>query len=456
MRIAGYATLLAVSLLLLAVTLSSYPVISQNSEQTNLPVIGSKVLVATVYGVIDPATEQYIDHVITMGENTNSMVILLLNTPGGLLDSAMNIVIRIDKASVPVVGFVVDKWAESAGTLILVSTHVAAMQPGTVIGSLQPIEYEPTSGTYKPVNESKIINPIIKFMIEHAKDKGRNITALELFVRQNLNLGADEALKYHVINYIANDVGDLLRKMNGTTVYLPKKGIRYLVVTDNAEIRYLSQPLNLQVAHALSDPMLTSLFMTLGLAIVLFTVIAGHFSISVVGLLLILLGLVGSGYSINVTSIALLALGFILLFIELFVTPGFGVVGTTGIIMLVLGIALFPVSTSYSFSIQYAKTFIYVAYSLGGIFGGLTAVAVYKIIQVKRKKPLIWSIVGQEGKATDPISGDKEGFVIVSGEYWKALSTGEEINPGDRVVVVEKRGPILIVKRKETVEKHEP
>ncbi len=443
--------LLLLAMLLLILSVASPLVVETQGESSEKKyeyagVIGSKVIVARITGVIDPATEDYIKNVIARAEETHSLVVIELNTPGGLLDSAFNIALRIDRSQVPVVGFVVDKWAESAGALILVSTHIAAMQPGTIIGSMQPIEYEPTSGSYRPVNESKIINPILKFLEEHAGNKGRNITAIKRFVTENLNMGADEALKTHVIDFVAKDLNDLLRQINGTRVKLPLAGKEYLVITDNAVVEYYKPQLRNRLAHALSDPMLSSLLLTLGLTIVLFSLMSGNLHVTPVGVLLLALGLIGSGFSINATSLFLLIMGAILLGIELFVTPGFGIVGATGIVMLALGIALLPATQGYSFSREYAQSFIYAAYGVGGVLGVFTGLAIYKVVQAKRRKPFSWNIIGKTGKALDNIGPGKEGFVLIDGEYWRAISQ-EEIREGERVVVKAKEGPVLIVEK---------
>ncbi len=409
-------------------------------------VIGSRVLVAKITGVIDEATRDYIYNVISKAEETHSLVVIELNTPGGLLDAAFDIVLRIDRAKVPVVGYVVDKWAESAGSLILVCTHIAAMQPGTIIGSMQPIEYNPTTGTYKPVNESKIINPILKFIEVHAGNKGHNVTVIKKFVLQNLNLDAREALKLHVIDYIADNLNQLLEEINGTTVKLPLTGLIYKIDTSNAIIEYCEPQLRNRLAHMLSDPMLSSLLLTLGLMIILFSLLSGNLHVTPIGVLLLLLGLMGSGFNINATSIFLLILGTILLAVELFVTPGFGILGGTGIVMLALGIALLPVSQGYSFSKEYAQMFAYTAYGMGGVLGAFTGVAIYKVLQAKKRKPFSWEITGKVGRAIDDIKPGSEGFVIIEGEYWRARSD-EEIKVGEKVIVIGKEGPVLIVKK---------
>ena len=417
-------------------------------EHESIEKIGKKVIVARIDGIIDKAIEELVDTAIDKAEQEKAIVVFEINTPGGLLDAAFNIAVRIDSSTVPVVGFVVEKWAESAGTLILVTTHIAAMQPGTIIGSMQPIEYDPVSGGYKPVNESKIINPIIEFLDEHAGAKGRNMTAIKMFVTHNLNLGAYDALKYGVIDYVAKDLQDLLEQMDGRVVRLPFTEKQYILDTKGAYIERFEPSIRIRIVHTLSDPMLSSLLLTIGLAVTLFSIVAGQYLAIPIGVLLLALGLIGSGYNVNMTSLFLLIAGAILLGVELFVTPGFGVLGITGIAMLAIGLALLPVSGGYSFGREYAQSFLYAAYSIGGIFGSLVGVAAYKILKVRRKRPFDWALEGKIGRAVDDIGEDKEGFVVVEGEYWRAISP-QPIKAGDRIRVLRKEGPVLIVEKAE-------
>lgn len=413
--------------------------------QGHAETIGRKAVVLKVDGVIGVHTEEYIKNGIAYAEGINAIVVVLLNTPGGLLDSALNIVYAIDDSKVPVVGFVVDKWAMSAGTLILVCTHVAAMQPGTIIGSMQPIEYNPTTGTYQPVNDTKIINPILKVIDEHAGVKNRNTDVIKRFVTENLNLGAYEAKEQGVVEIVASDIGDLLSKLNGTSVYLPYTNRSYILDTSSYELIYYRPSLRVRITGFLSDPLISSLLMTFGLVITLFSVLSGNFYAVPVGLLVLLLGLLGSGFSINFTSLALILVGGTLLVIEL-VTPGFGVLGITGVIMLVIGIALSPVGGGYTISKEYATKILYSAYIAGGVLGSLAGIAIYKVLKIRKREPVIWTIVGKKGRAIDNIGPGREGFVIVDGEYWRAVSD-EEINSGEPIVVTSKEGPVLKVKK---------
>lgn len=431
--------ILTLSLVLMLITIDVY------AQEEPVKTIGQKVVVARIEGVIGVHTEEYVKLSIEYAESINAILVLTLNTPGGLLESALNIVYMIDDSNIPVVGFVIDKWAESAGTLILVCTHVAAMQPGTIIGSMQPIQYNPATGTYQPVNDTKIINPILKVLDEHAGVKNRNMSVIEKFVTENLNLGAREALELGVIDIVAKDLNDLLQQLNGRIVTLPYTNKTFMIDTSRSEIIYYQPSFRVRATGFLSDPIISSLLMTFGLIITLFSILSGNYYSVPIGLLLLLLGLLGSGFNINYTSLALILIGGTLLVIE-FVTPGFGVLGITGIIMLALGIALSPAGAGYSISKEYATRFLYSAYIGGGILGFLAGVAVYKVLKVRKREPILWTIVGKKGKALDDIGPGKEGFVMVEGEYWRAVSD-EEIRKGEAIVVVAKEGPVLRVKR---------
>lgn len=447
------ASILTTTMILLTLIIVTGSSITASSEKTmglfppGTPyegTVGPTAIYIEISGVIDNAMRDYVAEAIQYAEDHNSPLIIILDTPGGYLDAAINIVLSIDNSRIPVIGYVERGWALSAGTLILVSTHVAAMAPGTQIGSMQPVMYDPATGQYKPVNESKIINPILKFLDEHAATKGRNITQLHRFVTHNDNLGPDEALRYHVIDLVANNMGDLVSKLNGSVV-----GTKYgkvKLVLDGSLVRY-SPSLRVQLLHVLSDPILSGILLTLGTLIILFTLASGHAAFAAIGAILLLLGLAGNGFNPNYTALILILLGSVLLFIEIN-TPGFGVIGGTGIVMLILGIALLPISPGgFTVSQEYARRLLAALYSTGAAVGVLSAFIVYKVIQVRRRPPMLWSITGAVGRALDEISEVKEGFVFVEGEYWKARSVSGTIEPGDKVVVVGKEGPILLVKK---------
>jgi len=405
------------------------------------------VVVIRIDGMIGPGKSCYVEEALSIVESKNAVLIVELNTPGGYLEDGFKIAEAFYRANVPVIGYVVDRWALSAGTLILMSTHIAAMQPGTTIGSLQPVEYNPATGEYKPVNESKIINPIVTKLRVYAEAHDRNITIIEDFVRKNINLDAQEALEYHVIEVIASSVHDLLSKVNGWNVTL-YNGETIILNTENAEIIELQPSIRCIILDSLSDPLINGLLMSLGFMILLFSIISGHYYSLPIGLLLLILGLVGSGFNVNIAALFILFIGALLLTIE-FVTPGFGVLGVTGIVMLALGFVLLPLGTPGWFVAnpeEYYQMVMMTAIGIGLFLGGITAVIVYKVIKVKRKKPQLWVLEGKIGRALDPIGPGRQGFIMVEGEYWLAESN-EEIKPNEYVVILGKKGSVLIVRK---------
>ena len=158
-----------------------------------------------LHGPITPASDDIIDAALIDAEARNcSAVILLLDTPGGGLTETTEILRLMEETKLPVIGYVYPEGAAawSAGTLILQSSDVAAMAPHTVIGSAQPVRLSPTGGT-EPINDSKTTNAIVALIEEKARKYGRNTTAAKEFVVSNLNLNADEAKEYGVIEHIA-------------------------------------------------------------------------------------------------------------------------------------------------------------------------------------------------------------------------------------------------------------
>ncbi|MEN2999277.1 MAG: nodulation protein NfeD [Acidilobaceae archaeon] len=407
---------------------------------------GPSVLVIRVEGVINEWTKQYVVRAIGEAEKRNVPLVIELNTPGGLADTATDIVVAVSRSRVPIIGFVVDKWAESAGTLILMSTHVAAMQPGTIIGSLQPVSYDPTTGRYSPVNETKILNPIIKTLCEHGGPKGRNTTAMVRFVLFNDNYGANEALERGVIEIVAATREELIRKLNGLTVAVYTGEKVRLELAGSYE--FLDLSLSERILSVLSDPLISGLLLSIGVLALVFSIASVNIPGMALGALLIIVGLLGSGLNPNLASLALIGLGAILIFIEL-TTPGFGIIGAVGIIMIALGIVILPAIPGvegFTASPQYLNRLLLYVYTIGLAAGAVTAFVSYKILKARSAKPYLWRLEGARGEAIDDISPGKAGFVIVEGEYWKAVSE-EDIKKGEEVEVIEKVGTNLKVRK---------
>jgi membrane-bound serine protease (ClpP class) len=411
------------------------------------PGAASLVVVGRVDGVIDGATCDYVKSLLSYAaERGAALAVLELNTPGGSLDSALCIIDSIQKSSIPVAGYVVERWAVSAGTLILMCAHYAAMQPGTIIGAAQPVALTP-SGGYVPINESKILNPIYKKMEACMKLHGRNATVARLFVYKNLVLTPDEALKKHVIEAVAVNLQDLLAAINGSTVRLGMASVR--VVLHNPTVELYEMSLGQRVLHSLSDPLVSSILSSLGILLLIAALAAGAHHLVVVAIALILLSFLGLGMASSLAAAALLVFGLILLLIELFVTPGFGAIGFTGIALIILGVIIgFSGKPAYiaGESLAFAqKILLAVVTPLAGLMG----LIVYKAAKAWRRKPAYQPTPeGKVGRAIDPINPGALGFVIVDGEYWQAKNIDSEpIKPNDKVTVVGKDGAILLVRK---------
>ena len=404
------------------------------------------VVVLEIKETISSATYTAFKDALAEAESVGAdALIILLNTPGGSVDATLNIIEEIDNAPVPIVVYVhpIGARAWSAGTYILMASHVAAMAPSSVIGSCQPTAYSPLTGS-APVNESKIINAMLTVMEAHAKARGRNVTAARDFVLKNLNLDAEEALKFHVIDVIADSLPDLLQKLDGMKVKTATGEV--VISTRNVKIVEFSPDVGTQVLRFLSDPLLASILFLVGLYALIFGLASPGHGSEIVGAILLILGLVGLGFDINLGVIILIALGLVLLIAEL-LTPGFGVMGISGIICLVLG-SLFLGSLNpakWSFSGEWYSQFIATILVVTAAVASFFAFAFFKVIQARRRKPFLGGFEDELAEALDDIPSGKTGFVRFKGEYWKAKAV-EDVKSGEKVVILKKDGPILIVK----------
>jgi len=383
---------------------------------------------------------------LTCAEKNNSPLMLLLNTPGGNLDATFEIIKLIESSKVPVIGYVYPSGATawSAGTYILFSTHIAAMAPHTIIGSCQPIALSFSGG--RPVNDTKTINALTAFLVERAKMHNRNETVAKLCVQENLNLDNEEAKKWGVIEFIANSIDDLKIKIDGLTV-LTASG-NFTIRSKDADTINWSPSIRIRVLKTLSEPMIAFFMLMVGLYLLIFGLTSPGVGGEVVGGILLLLGLIGLGMikDVNFGALLLIALGAILLLYELF-TPGFGIVGGSGLVCTLIGsLLLFP--REWAISHEWITTLYLASITIPLLLGGFFIFAAYKVIKARRKPPFFKHVIkGEEAVVVDEITPEKPGFIIYKGEYWKARSD-TVIKQNENVIIVGKEGPILIVKPK--------
>lgn len=401
----------------------------------------NKVLVLQISEAITPASDDIIDNAIVKAENENfEALILSLDTPGGGLTETQTIIEKIGNATVPVIGYVPEGGkAWSAGTLILLGTDIAAMAPFTVIGSAQPVQIS-AEGT-KPIEDEKIINALVKFSVATASKHGRNETFAEEVITKNKNLDAQEALKAGVIEFVAPSIPDLLTQTNGKKV----KG--KVLSTGSASIEYYEPPLSLSFLGIISNPILASLLLTIGLYGLIFGISSPGAGAEVFGLIAIVLGLIGSGFNVNIGAFFLIIVGIGLLILEIKI-PGFGIFGFAGLLCLVIGsILLIPMGGENIYTPEFRRLMTLTVVAPTIVFGLFLVFAIYKVAEVRKKKPVIGSIIGDTARTIDPLGPGKSGFVRYNGEYWQARSE-EDIGTKEEVEIVRKENEVLLVKRK--------
>ncbi len=405
------------------------------------------ILLVEITDTINQATVEIMQESLQEAENRNAeAVFLLLDTPGGGLQQTFDIADLIKESSIPIVGFVYPSGsaAWSAGTFILMSCHAAAMTDHTIIGSAQPVEVT-VEGT-RPVNDSKTINALVSWLQERAAIYGRNTSFVKQFITKNLNVNETQALQSEVIEFIAADTESLAADLDGHMVITGEGNVT--LATAGVETVYYTPSIKIQIQKFISNPVLTSLLFMLGIFALIFGISSPGYGAEVFGVVAILLSLIGSGFTLSALSIIFIIMGCVLLLIEVFATPGFGVIGIGGIICLIVG-SIFLVPTystrGWMISMDLINTIIIVLAVVGILMGIFFGFLLYKVLQIRRKKAAIGVFTGETGRTIDDLIPGKSGYIRYKGEYWTATSN-EFIKANTKVVIVDKENESLLVK----------
>jgi len=427
----NHAKIALLLLLLLLLLLFTYPVSAGSGP----------VLEVSLEGAITPSSDDILVAALQEAEAGGyQAVMILLDTPGGGLTETTEILKQIEETKLPVIGYVYPEGATawSAGTLILMGSDVAAMAPHTIIGSAQPVQLSAT-GT-QPINDSKTINAVVALIEEKARMHSRNTTAAREFVVSNLNLNADEAMRWGVVEYISQSPEDLLGQINGSHVK------NTTLNTSDAEVDQFQPPLNLQFLKILSDPTIAGLLMLVGLYAIIFGLSSPGVGAEALGVVALALGLIGLGFNVNLGAVFLLLLGLGLILAELH-SHSFGILAAAGLICVVVGSILF-VPTSFPQwyvpgGYQQSMALAIILPSL--ILGAFLAFALYKVARIRLSPPVSDRFEGEEAEVLDRL--DPKGYVIFEGEYWQAESDAV-VEKGEKVAIVAKEGSVLRVQKK--------
>jgi membrane-bound serine protease (ClpP class) len=408
-----------------------------------------RVIVGRIEGVINPITARYVDRLVQDGEQRGvAAVVLTIDTPGGLLDSTSRITGRLLNARVPVITYVSPAGARaaSAGTFITMAGHVAAMAPSTNIGAAHPVDS--SGGDIEGDLRAKAENDAVAQIRNIATARDRNADWAEEAVRKSVSIGADEALRIKVVDILASDVADLLRKADGREVTLSQGTARLATAALTARTEdHPFSPIE-RFLHFITDPQVAILLFTIGTYGLIFELSNPSLIFpGVVGVIAILLALFAFGtLDANAAGVALLVFAVLLFIAEIWV-PSHGILTAGGIAAIVIGaIILFPPGrpTLPGIQLTIQPTTIALIAGTTGLFFIALARASLRFFRLPTASG-VSLLVGATGVAKSDV--DPSGIVHVAGEDWTAITEGVPIRQGDPVTVRRVDGVRLVVAR---------
>lgn len=405
-------------------------------------------IVMTADGPIMPPMLEYFKRGIETAEQRGAEVIIIeLNTPGGSVDTMLEIIQVMRASKVPVVVYVSpnDAIAGSAGALITMAGHASAMAPKTAIGAASPID---SSGADIESTLETKVKEILKARARSlVEDRGAQAAQLaEAMIDEAKAVTAKEALEANLIDFISDDTEDLLQSLNGFTVQM-EDGERTIntkdIRTQNINISFIEQLLLM-----LTDPNIAFLLLAIGVQAVLVEITSpGGWVAGFIGAVFLTLAIYGMGVlSINWFGLIFLIIAFVLFILDL-KAPTHGALTTAGVASFIVGALVLFNSPGTP---QFQRVSVPLVVGMGIFLGALSFSVLMFAIRAQRAPIRIGveSLVGKTGTAK--MFGDDAGQVQVGSELWSAEKSAESesIRKGDSVEVVEVRGLRLMVKKK--------
>jgi membrane-bound serine protease (ClpP class) len=415
------------------------------------------VVVIEVQGVINPLTAQYLDRTLRLaGQRAARVVVLVLDTPGGLESAMREMVQALLESPLPTVVYVAPRGARatSAGMFITLAADVAAMAPATHIGAAHPVPLGDEVEISETMEE-KMTSDAAALVRSVATARGRNAEWAERAVRENLSVTADEALEQGIIDLVANDFDDLLHQIDGRGVTTAWGA----AVLRTAGVPVERHPMNLieRFMHIISDPNIAYLLLSIGTLCLMAELSDPGLSVpGVASVLCFILAFMALGsLPVNWAGVALLALAAVLFAIGLF-TETEAIVTVAGLVPFILGsLLLFSPFTPTSPAAPDLRVSPWLIGVMSLCILAFSFVVLRAIIAANRLPPQSGAerLVGRRGVACTDLT--PEGQVRVELEDWSAVAVEEGIRAGDPVQIVSIAGVRLHVARVQPEEKEQ-
>lgn len=397
-------------------------------------------------GIVNPVMERYIDRGIDKAERSDALaVVIRLDTPGGLDSSMRDIIQRMEASTVPVIVYVSPSGsrAASAGTFITMAAQVAAMAPNTTIGAASAINSDGSDidGTLG----KKIENDAVAYIRGIAELRGRNADWAEDAVREAVAVNQNEAVQLNVVDFVADNMDDLLAQSEGRVVEVPDAtgsiGEQTLAL-NGASLHETNTSFFEQLLYIIATPDIAFLLFSLGALAITFEIFHPSGITGIPGAIALVLAFFALGaLPTNWAGVILITFGFVLIVAEVYVA-GFGILGIGGIIALAFGGLILTGSSEVGFQVS-RWLVLGVAATIGIVTLGFLGILVRS-----RRMPADYgreSLVGSKGITRDILNPD--GHVWIKGERWDATAEDPSLPAETPVVVTGTRGFHLFVKR---------
>ncbi len=402
-----------------------------------------KVASIRIDGAINPAAAEFIHSSIERAKEAGATCIIIrLNTPGGLLKSTRVIVSDILESSIPVIVYVAPSGAHagSAGVFVTLASHIAAMAPGTNIGAAHPVSLQ---GQQDSIMTEKATNDAAAFIRSIAEKRQRNVAWAEEAVRKSLSITEQEALEKHVIDFVAQNLEELLEKVHGKRVETTSGTVT--LQTKGASIETYEMGWSEKVLDILSDPNIAYILFMMGVYGLLFELYnPGSILPGIVGVISLIIAFYSfHTLPINYAGLALIIFSVILFVLEIKVVSH-GLLSVGGVISLLLGSMMLIRSDSALEFIEISWSVIITSVAITSLFF-LVVIGLGLKAQTRKATTGSEGLIGETGEAISTLN--PTGHVRVHGEIWSAQTKKGEISKGDRVRVVELHELMVIVEK---------